>query len=150
MNIEDKQPTRKGPVDWFTGDVWIDTFAPRKPEPSRMEAGRVRFAPGARTAWHSHAVGQTLHVTEGVALMGTRDGGVIEELLLYEPTLLDNVGQTNYALQNYTEFPETWELAEQRMRLDDLYMPGTNVPREEATKEIYESLRADLPRKQLF
>ena len=78
MNIEDKQPTRKGPADWFTGDVWIDTFAPRKPEPSRMEAGRVRFAPGARTAWHSHPLGQTLHVTEGVALMGTRDGGVLE------------------------------------------------------------------------
>lgn len=43
-----------------------------------MVVARVRFAPGAHTAWHSHAVGQTLHVTSGVALFGTRDGTVVE------------------------------------------------------------------------
>ena len=77
MNIEPKQPTRKGPADWFTGDVYIDAISIRKPEPSRMACGCVHFTPGARTAWHSHAVGQTLYVTEGTALLGTRDGTVI-------------------------------------------------------------------------
>ncbi len=76
MQIEPKQPTTKGPAEWFTGDVYIDPIATRKPEPSRMAVSRVRFTPGARTAWHSHAVGQTLHVTQGVALMQAR-GGVI-------------------------------------------------------------------------
>jgi quercetin dioxygenase-like cupin family protein len=45
--------------------------------PSRMTVALVRFTPGARTNWHSHAVGQTLHVTEGVGLVGTRDGQVV-------------------------------------------------------------------------
>jgi quercetin dioxygenase-like cupin family protein len=42
-----------------------------------MTVGLVRFTPGARTNWHSHAVGQTLHITEGVGLVGTRDGSVV-------------------------------------------------------------------------
>jgi quercetin dioxygenase-like cupin family protein len=45
--------------------------------PSRMTVALVRFTPGAHTNWHSHAVGQTLHVTEGVGLVGTRDGSVV-------------------------------------------------------------------------
>ena len=77
MQLEEKQPTTKGSADWFTGDVYVDAIATRKPEPSRMIVSRVRFTPGARTAWHSHAVGQTLHVAEGVALIGTRDGKVL-------------------------------------------------------------------------
>lgn len=78
MNIETKQPTAKGPAELFTGDVYIDPIATRKPEPSRMIVSRVRFTPGARTAWHSHAHGQALHVTDGVALIGTRDGAVVQ------------------------------------------------------------------------
>ena len=77
MNIEPRQPTRKAPAEWFTGDVYIDAIHVRKPEPSRMACGCVHFTPGARTAWHSHAVGQTLLITEGTALLGTRDGTVI-------------------------------------------------------------------------
>jgi quercetin dioxygenase-like cupin family protein len=77
MNIEPKKPTGKGPAEWFTGDVYIDTFASPKADGQRANVGRVRFAPGARTAWHSHDLGQTLHITEGVALLGTRDGQVI-------------------------------------------------------------------------
>jgi quercetin dioxygenase-like cupin family protein len=77
MNIEPKPPTVKGPADWFTGDVYIDPVHSRKAEPSRMACGCVHFTPGARTAWHSHAVGQTLLISEGVALLGTRDGKVI-------------------------------------------------------------------------
>jgi quercetin dioxygenase-like cupin family protein len=77
MNIEPKQPTRKAPAEWFTGDVYIDAIHIRKPEPSRMACGCVHFTPGARTAWHSHAMGQTLLITEGIALLGARDGTVI-------------------------------------------------------------------------
>ena len=77
MDIEPKQPTLKGPAEWFTGDVYIDAIHVRKAEPSRVACACVHFAPGARTAWHSHAIGQTLYITEGIALLGTRDGKVI-------------------------------------------------------------------------
>ena len=61
MGLEPKPPTVKGPADWFTGDVWIDPIA-RGQAPSRLNVSAVRFAPGARTAWHSHPAGQTLIV----------------------------------------------------------------------------------------
>ena len=61
MEIPPKQPSTKGPVEMFTGDVYFDVIA-KGEEPSRMRANTVRFAPCARTAWHTHAVGQTLHV----------------------------------------------------------------------------------------
>ena len=76
MNIEPKPPTGKGPQEWFTGDVWFDVIA-RGQEPSRLRANSVRFAPCARTAWHSHALGQTLLVTEGVGYVQSRGGEVI-------------------------------------------------------------------------
>jgi quercetin dioxygenase-like cupin family protein len=66
----------KTPAKWFTGDVYMTPIY-NGTEPSRMIAALVRFTPGARTNWHSHAVGQTLHVTEGVGLVGTRDGSVL-------------------------------------------------------------------------
>jgi quercetin dioxygenase-like cupin family protein len=68
--------TAKGPADWFAGDVWFDQIY-RGEEPSRVRVNTVRFAPCARTAWHAHAVGQTLHVTEGLGLVVSRDGQVI-------------------------------------------------------------------------
>ena len=77
MHIEPKPATDKGPADRFTGDVWIDPIAVPKDGDQRMVVSRVRFTPGTRTAWHSHARGQTLHITEGVALVGTRDGTII-------------------------------------------------------------------------
>jgi quercetin dioxygenase-like cupin family protein len=77
VNLEPKPPTSRGPADRFTGDVWVDAIAEPKEGDQRMIVSRVRFAPGSRTAWHSHARGQTLHVTEGVALIGTRDGTVV-------------------------------------------------------------------------
>ncbi|MGH3158537.1 MAG: (R)-mandelonitrile lyase [Streptosporangiaceae bacterium] len=77
MEIEPKKPTVKGPAEWFNGDVYIDAIHTRKAGPSRMACGWVHFTPGARTAWHSHAVGQTLYITEGIALLGTRDGNII-------------------------------------------------------------------------
>ena len=80
MQIVPKKPTVKNPSEQFTGDVWLDTIASPQQEGDRMTVVKVRFLPGARTAWHSHARGQTLHVTEGVALLGSRDGTVIEAL----------------------------------------------------------------------
>jgi hypothetical protein len=68
VSIQPKQPTAKGPAEWFTGDVFIDAIA-RGEEPSRVRVSAVRFTPSARTAWHAHAVGQTLYVTEGKGLM---------------------------------------------------------------------------------
>jgi quercetin dioxygenase-like cupin family protein len=76
--IQPKQPTAKGPAEWFTGDVYIDGIA-RGEEPSHVRVSMVRFIPSARTAWHSHAVGQTLYVTEGKGLHQLR-GGDIDEI----------------------------------------------------------------------
>jgi quercetin dioxygenase-like cupin family protein len=73
--IQPKQPTAKGPAEWFTGDVFIDPIA-RGEEPSRVRVSAVRFTPGARTAWHAHAIGQTLYVTEGQGLVQSRGGPV--------------------------------------------------------------------------
>lgn len=68
--------TGKGPAEWFTGEVWFDQIY-RGEEPSRARVNAVHFSPGARTNWHHHAVGQTLHVTEGVGVVATQDGRVI-------------------------------------------------------------------------
>jgi quercetin dioxygenase-like cupin family protein len=59
------QPSQKGPADWFTGAVRIDPLN-TAPAPARHGAARVTFEPGARTAWHTHPLGQTLIVTSGV------------------------------------------------------------------------------------
>ena len=68
--------TMIGPSDWFTGTVCLDTVATAS-EPSRLQAVSVHFTPGARTAWHTHPVGQTIYVTEGIGLCQRR-GGPIE------------------------------------------------------------------------
>ena len=68
--------TRRGPSDWFTGAVFVDTVAAPS-EGSRLSASSVHFTPGARTAWHTHPNGQTIWVTEGVGLCQRR-GGAIE------------------------------------------------------------------------
>lgn len=77
MEILAPAATAKAPPELFTGEVWYDVVAAGQ-GPSRLRVNVVRFAPGARTAWHRHACGQTLHVTEGVALMQARGGQVIE------------------------------------------------------------------------
>jgi quercetin dioxygenase-like cupin family protein len=77
MKIEPAKPSTKGPTEMFTGDVWFDVIAAGAP-PSRLRVNAVHFTPGARTAWHSHANGQTLHVTEGVGRAQSRGGDVIE------------------------------------------------------------------------
>lgn len=75
MQILSKTPTSKGPAEMFTGDVWFDVII-KGTEPSRVRVNTVRFAPGARTAWHKHSAGQTLHVTDGVGLIQSRGGEV--------------------------------------------------------------------------
>jgi quercetin dioxygenase-like cupin family protein len=72
-----KLPSTKGPAELFTGDVWFDVVA-RGEAPSRVRVNTVRFAPGARTAWHSHSMGQTLHVIDGVGRVQSRGGKVLE------------------------------------------------------------------------
>ncbi len=76
MELQPVRQTLKMPAQAFTGDVYMTPIY-QGAAPSRMTVALVRFTPGARTNWHSHALGQTLHVTEGVGLVGTRDGSVV-------------------------------------------------------------------------
>lgn len=72
------QPSGKGPSDWFTGTVRIDPLFPVR-EPARAAANAVTFEPGARTAWHTHPLGQTLIVVSGCGRV-QREGGPVEEI----------------------------------------------------------------------
>lgn len=72
------QPSRKGPDDYFTGAVRIDPLI-EAAEPARVFAASVTFEPGARTAWHTHPLGQTLIVTAGCG-RAQRWGGPVEEI----------------------------------------------------------------------
>ena len=72
------QATVKGPADWFTGTVRIDPLFQVK-DPARAAGNSVTFEPGARTAWHTHPLGQTLIVTAGCGRV-QRWGGSIEEI----------------------------------------------------------------------
>ena len=72
------QPSGKGPEDWFTGSVRVDPlFQPN--ESRRAAAAIVTFEPGARTAWHTHPLGQTLIITSGCGWV-QREGGSVEEI----------------------------------------------------------------------
>ena len=72
------RPSIKGPQEWFTGTVRIDTPFQAE-EPARVSGAHVTFEPGARTAWHTHPLGQTLIVTFGMGLV-QREGSPIEEI----------------------------------------------------------------------
>jgi quercetin dioxygenase-like cupin family protein len=72
------QPSAKGPADYFTGTVRIDApFAGE--DPARVGGATVTFEPGARTAWHTHPLGQTLIVTSGLGWV-QREGGPVQEI----------------------------------------------------------------------
>jgi quercetin dioxygenase-like cupin family protein len=58
------RPTRRAPAEYFTGTVWQDPII-EAPDPAQLRAVRVTFEPGARTAWHTHPLGQTLYVVAG-------------------------------------------------------------------------------------
>ena len=101
-------PSGQGPADWFTGRVRIDPlFSPN--EARRAAAATVTFEPGARTAWHTHPLGQTLVVTAGLGL-AQREGGPVEEIrpgdvVWFEPGekhwhgASPTVGMTHIAIQ---------------------------------------------------
>jgi quercetin dioxygenase-like cupin family protein len=72
------QPSGRGPEAWFTGTVRVDPLF-SAPEPARAGGALVTFEPGARTAWHTHPLGQTLIVTAGLGRV-QREGGPIEEI----------------------------------------------------------------------
>jgi quercetin dioxygenase-like cupin family protein len=90
MNItrNGAQPSAKGPSDWFTGTVRLDQPF-QTSDPARVAGAIVTFEPGARTAWHTHPLGQTLIVTSGLG-WAQREGGPIEDLrpgdvIFFEP-----------------------------------------------------------------
>ena len=72
------QPSAKGPADWFTGTVRVDPLF-QAPDPAFVQSASVTFEPGARIAWHTHPLGQTLIVTFGCG-RAQRWGGPIEEI----------------------------------------------------------------------
>jgi quercetin dioxygenase-like cupin family protein len=72
------QPSGKGPAEWFTGAVRIDPLF-QAPDPARVAGASVTFEAGARTAWHTHPLGQTLIITAGRGRV-QRDGGEMEEV----------------------------------------------------------------------
>jgi quercetin dioxygenase-like cupin family protein len=76
MELLTQQPTTQGPAELFTGNVYFDVLARGEGE-SRLRVNTVRFTPRARTAWHSHSLGQTLHVTEGIGIVATRETVII-------------------------------------------------------------------------
>ena len=78
INRNGSQPSAKGPTEYFTGAVRIDSRF-QASDPARVGGAIVTFEPGARTAWHTHPLGQTLIVTSGIG-WAQRDGGPIEEI----------------------------------------------------------------------
>ncbi|MCW3768962.1 cupin domain-containing protein [Paenarthrobacter ureafaciens] len=76
MRLAVPGPTLQGPPEKFTGNVYLNPLHSAE-SPSRLGFAMVRFAPGARTHWHSHPLGQALHCTGGTGLVATRDGKVI-------------------------------------------------------------------------
>jgi quercetin dioxygenase-like cupin family protein len=111
--------TTIGPSDWFTGTVHIDPIAAAA-APSRVQAACVHFAPGARTAWHTHPLGQTIYVTDGIGRC-QREGGAVEEIrpgdrVYFEPGenhwhgAAPNRLMTHVAIQEVDESgsPVTW------------------------------------------
>jgi quercetin dioxygenase-like cupin family protein len=77
MKILPQRPTTAASSEHFVGDAWIDRITDAEP-PSRIRVNVVRFAPGARNAWHVHPAGQTLHVIDGVGRVQSRGGDVLE------------------------------------------------------------------------
>ncbi len=78
INRSGSRPATKGAQEWFTGDVQVEQLFNAR-EPARVMGASVTFEPGARTAWHTHPLGQTLVVTAGLGF-AQREGGPIEEI----------------------------------------------------------------------
>ena len=78
MQIEPQRASILNPPDKFAGGIWLDLIVEPHEPSQRTTVGLVRFPPGARTAWHSHARGQYVHVVSGIARFGDRNGNIIE------------------------------------------------------------------------
>lgn len=78
INRAGSQASGKGPEEYFTGNVRVDMHF-KAEEPGRSSAGSVTFEPGARTAWHTHPLGQAILITSGVGWV-QREGGSVEEV----------------------------------------------------------------------
>ena len=78
IHLAGSRPTRLAPKEYFTGTVWQDPIIAAE-APARIVSTRVSFEPGARTAWHSHPLGQTLYVISGVGRVQSQ-GGPIREI----------------------------------------------------------------------
>ena len=102
------QLSRRMPADYFTGTVWQDPII-EAPAPARIRSAWVRFEPGARTAWHTHPLGQTLHVTSGVGRVQVWGGPIREiragDTVWFEPGVkhwhgaAPNMAMTHIAMQ---------------------------------------------------
>ncbi len=77
LKVNGSQPSGKGPAEYFTGAVRVDPLF-QAPDPARVAGAQVTFEPGARTAWHTHPLGQTLVVTAGCGLAQRSGGPIIE------------------------------------------------------------------------
>jgi quercetin dioxygenase-like cupin family protein len=82
------RPSLRAASQYFTGTVWQDPIV-EAPAPANLRALRVSFEPGARTAWHTHPLGQTIYVTDGVGLV-QREGGPVQvvrpgDVVFFEP-----------------------------------------------------------------
>lgn len=75
MELQPKPPTAKGSSDWFDGDVYVNVL--HSGDGARTGLALVRFTPGAHTAWHSHASGQTLHCVDGLGLVVSADTVIV-------------------------------------------------------------------------
>src|ERR1035441_9324391 len=100
IHLAGSRPTRRAPKEYFTGTVWQDPIIVAE-APARIMSTRVAFEPGARTAWHSHPLGQTLFVISGIGRVQTV-GGPAREIRPGDG--LDSAGRKTLA----------WRLADQR------------------------------------
>ena len=106
------QHSGKGPADWFTGTVRIDPLF-QAAEPARVAGVSVTFEPGARTAWHTHPLGQTLLVTAGSG-WAQREGGATEEIhpgdvVWFAPGEKHWHGATRTTAMTHIAIQERWE-----------------------------------------
>ena len=137
MNIEPSTAPVKNPPEQFIGDVWVDTIAAPHESDQRMVVATVRFAFGARTAWHCHARGQYLRVTAGVAWFGDRDGNVIEVhpgQTLYTPPGQDHWHAAaagsfmeHLAMLENADDPTTTTTWKEHVSDDEFHGPATEV-----------------------
>jgi quercetin dioxygenase-like cupin family protein len=101
------RPSRKGPAEWFTGSVRVDPLLDAE-APARASCASVTFEPGARTAWHTHPLGQTLIIIAGAGHVQTWDGPLLEvrpgDVIWFQPGekhwhgALPTVGMTHIAV----------------------------------------------------